>query len=49
MHIFKEDVAEIHKYKFKQLAILDLAYRVMLGSELAVVSTLPLFFLCTVW
>jgi|LWDU01.1.fsa_nt_gi NNP family nitrate/nitrite transporter-like MFS transporter len=48
-HIFNEDAQEIHKYKFKQVAILDLAYMVMLGSELAVVSMLPLFFICTVW
>lgn len=40
----KEPVAEIHRYKFKQVAILDLAYMVTFGSELAVVSMLPLFF-----
>ncbi|MCK5002754.1 MAG: NarK family nitrate/nitrite MFS transporter [Gammaproteobacteria bacterium] len=43
-HIFKEDVPEIHRYKFKQVAILDLSYLVTFGSELAVVSMLPLFF-----
>lgn len=43
-HVFKEDVPEIHRYKFKQVAILDLAYLVTFGSELAVVSMLPLFF-----
>ncbi len=43
-HIFKEDVPEIHRYKFKQVAILDLSYMVTFGSELAVVSMLPLFF-----
>lgn len=43
-HVFKEEVPEIHKYKFKQVAILDLAYLVTFGSELAVVSMLPLFF-----
>ncbi|MCB1868430.1 MAG: NarK family nitrate/nitrite MFS transporter [Gammaproteobacteria bacterium] len=43
-HVFKEEVAEIHRYKFKQVAILDLAYFVTFGSELAVVSMLPLFF-----
>lgn len=43
-HIFKEPVAEIHRYKFKQVAILDVAYLVTFGSELAVVSMLPLFF-----
>ena len=43
-HIFTEDVPEIHRYKFKQVAILDLSYLVTFGSELAVVSMLPLFF-----
>lgn len=42
--IFKEPVEEIHKYKFKQVAVLDLAYLVTFGSELAVVSMLPSFF-----
>ncbi len=42
--IFLKPVAEIHKYKFKQVAILDLAYMIAFGSELAVVSMLPLFF-----
>ena len=46
-HVFKEDVPEIHRYKFKQVAILDLAYMVTFGSELAVVSMLPLFFMDT--
>ncbi|PCI29427.1 MAG: MFS transporter [SAR324 cluster bacterium] len=32
------------KYDFKQVAILDLAYAVSFGSELAVVSMLPSFF-----
>ncbi|CAA9891225.1 Nitrate/nitrite transporter NrtP [Candidatus Methylobacter favarea] len=40
----KHPIAEIHKYKFKQVAILDLAYLITFGSELAVVSMLPLFF-----
>ncbi len=43
-HVFTETVPEIEKYKFKQVAILDLAYLVTFGSELAVVSMLPLFF-----
>ena len=38
---------EHDKYKFKQVAILDWAYFVTFGSELAVVSMLPLFFLET--
>ncbi len=42
--IFVKPVAEIHRYKFKQVAILDLAYLSTFGSELAVVSMLPLFF-----
>lgn len=46
-HIFRENVAEIHRYKFKQVAILNLSYLVTFGSELAVVSMLPLFFLDT--
>lgn len=40
-------VDEIHRYRFKQVAILDLAYLVTFGSELAVVSMLPLFFFDT--
>ncbi|MCQ8129457.1 NarK family nitrate/nitrite MFS transporter [Methylomonas rivi] len=39
-----QPIEEIHKYKFKQVAILDLAYLVTFGSELAVVSMLPMFF-----
>lgn len=43
-----EKGAEEHqKYKFKQVAILDWAYFVTFGSELAVVSMLPAFFLET--
>ncbi len=37
-------VAEIHRYKFRQVAVLSVAYFITFGSELAVVSTLPLFF-----
>ncbi len=37
-------VPEMHRYKFKQVAILDINYFVTFGSELAVVSMLPLFF-----
>jgi len=40
-------VPEMQKYKFKQVAILQLAYFVTFGSELAVVSMLPLYFLDT--
>jgi NNP family nitrate/nitrite transporter-like MFS transporter len=42
--IFVKEVPEIHRYKFKQVAVLDLAYLATFGSELAVVSMLPLFF-----
>ncbi len=40
----KETVPDIHRYKFKQVAALDIAYFVTFGSELAVVSMLPMFF-----
>jgi len=43
----KHGVPEIQRYKFKQVAVLDVAYFVTFGSELAVVSMLPLFFLET--
>ena len=43
-HIFSEPVPELHRYQFKNVAVLDLAYFVTFGSELAVVSMLPLFF-----
>jgi len=46
-NVFREEVAEIHRYSFLQVAILCLAYLVTFGSELAVVSMLPLFFLET--
>ncbi len=42
--VFTTEVPEIHRYKFKQVAVLDLAYLATFGSELAVVSMLPLFF-----
>ncbi|HIF52068.1 MAG TPA: NarK family nitrate/nitrite MFS transporter [Thiotrichaceae bacterium] len=45
--ILKEAVPDIHRYKFKQVAILSLAYAVTFGTELAVVSMLPLFFIDT--
>ncbi|WP_150137813.1 NarK family nitrate/nitrite MFS transporter [Candidatus Enterovibrio escicola] len=43
-HIFVEEVPEIHRYKFKQVAVLNVLYFATFGSELAVVSMLPLFF-----
>ena len=42
--VFTTEVPEIERYKFKQVAVLNLAYLVTFGSELAVVSMLPLFF-----
>jgi NNP family nitrate/nitrite transporter-like MFS transporter len=51
VHVNKEHlqqpIDDIHRYKFKQVAILDLAYFITFGSELAVVSMLPLFFFDT--
>ncbi|WP_372796674.1 NarK family nitrate/nitrite MFS transporter [Pontiella sp.] len=46
-HLFNdnEEASGVISYKFKQVAILDLAYFVTFGSELAVVSMLPLFFM----
>ncbi len=42
--VFSAPVPEIHRYKFRQVAVLDLAYLITFGSELAVVSLLPLYF-----
>lgn len=42
--VFQNQVPEIHRYKFKQVAVLNLLYFATFGSELAVVSMLPLFF-----
>lgn len=42
-----KEVPEHDQYKFKQVAVLDWAYFVTFGSELAVVSMLPLFFMDT--
>ena len=48
VHVNEEHLShpidQIHRYKFKQVAILDLAYLITFGSELAVVSMLPMFF-----
>jgi NNP family nitrate/nitrite transporter-like MFS transporter len=48
IHINEEHLShpieEIHRYKFKQVAILDLAYMATFGAELAVVSMLPMYF-----
>jgi NNP family nitrate/nitrite transporter-like MFS transporter len=42
--IFVKPVPELHRYRFKQVAILNVLYFANFGSELAVVSMLPLFF-----
>jgi len=46
-NIFTTPVPELHQYKFKQVAVLNILYFATFGSELAVVSMLPLFFLET--
>ncbi|CAM3116174.1 NarK family nitrate/nitrite MFS transporter [Vibrio rarus] len=43
-NIFKQPVPKMHQYKFKQVAVLNVLYFATFGSELAVVSMLPLFF-----
>ena len=43
----RQGVPEMQRYKFKQVAILNWSYFATFGSELAVVSMLPLFFLET--
>ena len=45
--IFIKPVPRMQRYRFKQVAILSLAYLVTFGSELAVVSMLPLFLMET--
>lgn len=42
--IFTTPVEPIHQYSFKQVAVLNVLYFATFGSELAVVSMLPLFF-----
>ena len=42
--IFVKPVPEMHRYKFKQVAVLNILYFATFGSELAVISMLPLFF-----
>lgn len=44
-HVFAgAPVPAIHRYKFKQVAILSVAYMVTFGAEVATVSMLPLYF-----
>src|SRR5690606_2172888 len=45
--MLRHGAPEHDKYKFKQVAVLNWAYFVTFGSELAVVSMLPAFFLET--
>lgn len=45
--MLKNGAAEHDKYEFKQVAILSWAYLASFGSELAVVSVLPAFFMDT--
>lgn len=42
--VLQKPVPELHRYKFKQVAILDWAYFVTFGTELAVVSMLAMFY-----
>ena len=43
-HVLKQAVPDMQRYKFKQVAILDWAYLVTFGTELAVVSMLASFY-----
>jgi len=42
--LFVKEVEPLHRYSFKQVAVLNVLYFATFGSELAVVSMLPLFF-----
>jgi MFS transporter, NNP family, nitrate/nitrite transporter len=44
VQVFVRPVDKLQQYKFKQVVILSIAYAVTFGSELAVVSMLPMFF-----
>jgi len=46
-HVFKAEVPEIEHYNFSQVAVLNLSYMVTFGSELAIISMLPLYFMDT--
>ena len=43
-HVIQQPVPEMHRYKFKQVAVLNWAYFVTFGTELAVVSMLAMFY-----
>lgn len=45
--MLKHGVPEMQRYSFRQVAILDINYFITFGSELAVVSMLPAFFMET--
>ncbi len=45
--MLKNGVNESQKYKFKQVAILNLCYFISFGTELALISILPVFFATT--
>ncbi|KAF3977774.1 MAG: NarK family nitrate/nitrite MFS transporter [Methylococcales symbiont of Iophon sp. n. MRB-2018] len=45
--IFHTETPEVQRYAFKQIAILDLAYMLTFGAELAVCSMLPLYYVDT--
>ena len=42
--VFREEIPAFQRYRFKQVAILNILYFATFGSELAVVSMLPLYF-----
>ena len=42
--VFQRAVPSLHRYQFKQVAVLNVLYFATFGSELAVVSMLPLYF-----
>ena len=44
IQVFQEQIPVSERYKFKQVAVLNVLYFATFGSELAVVSMLPLFF-----
>ena len=44
-NVFSQQTPEMFRYAFKQVAVMDLAYMVTFGSELALVSMLPLFYI----
>jgi len=46
-HVFQTEVPEIERYNFSQVAVLNLSYMVTFGSELAIISMLPLYFMDT--